>query len=488
VKTSLLKNGLYNTIGGVLRIGLGIVTVPLLIRQLGIEEYGLWTLASAVISVVALAEAGLSTATTVFVAQDLGDKDVNGLSQTLTVTITMMLLVATLAASTLWFGSDSITHLFPQLSLLQKIDVSKAFQFGALVVWSRLVQQVLVGIEQAYQRYDLVNLIGTIQSLLTNVGMLSILWLGGKTLELMQWQAVTSMLILLSHSWIIKSLLQKTPIRMMWVKEKALKVGKYSFMVWLSSLGTILFSRVDRLIVGSILGTQSLGVYSAITDVTSQINVMSALPIHPLVPLLGKLIADKDTHHSELQRQIQHSFRTNSLVAIGLGAGLITLAPACLDFLFAGNWDGDNLSVFSICCAIYAIYSTNAVGYYMLIGIKEINMCTLIVSVSGGVSILLILLGAYNFGLAGAIYGNAGYLLTLMLSAVAMRKVNLPLIILKESLSFPVLFLLLVFIGSYYLDISILTRGIVTVFQTVIIMIWYFKKNTLMGSKPPTYS
>jgi O-antigen/teichoic acid export membrane protein len=487
VKTSLLKNGFYNTAGGVLRIGLGIITIPLLIRQLGVEEYGLWTLASAVIGVVTLAEAGLSTATTVFVAQDLGKEDVDGLSQTLTVTVTMMLVMATLAAVGLWFGADLITDLFPQLKPLQQVEVSRAFQVGAVAVWARLVQQVLVGVEQAYQRYDLVNLIGTMQSLLTSIGMLSIVWWGGRTLELMQWQALASMLVLLSHSWTVKSLLRNVPIRMIWVKEKALKVGKYSFMVWLSSLGTVLFSRVDRLIVGSVLGTQALGTYSAITDVTSQINVMSALPIQPLVPLLGELMSSPDLHQSELKKQVLHSLRTNSLVAIGLGGGLITLAPACLDFLFAGKWDGINLSVFSICCAIYAIYSTNAVGYYMLIGIKEINICTLIVSASGVLSILSIGFGAYNFGLAGAIYGNAGYLFTLMLSAVAIKKVNLSLKILKESLSFPFLFLLVVFIGSYYLDHSILTRIYVAVFQTIAIVSWYFK-NTLIPSKPPSYS
>jgi O-antigen/teichoic acid export membrane protein len=255
VKTSLLKNGFYNTAGGVLRIGLGIITIPLLIRQLGVEEYGLWTLASAVIGVVTLAEAGLSTATTVFVAQDLGEEDVNGLSQTLTVTVTMMLVMATLAAVGLWFGADLVTDLFPQLQPLQQVEVSRAFQVGAVAVWARLVQQVLVGVEQAYQRYDLMNLIGTMQSLLTSMGMLSIVWWGGRTLELMEWQALASVFILVSHIWVVRSLLRNTSIRVAWVKEKAIEVGKYSSMVWLSSLGSVLFSRVDRLIVRGTLGT-----------------------------------------------------------------------------------------------------------------------------------------------------------------------------------------------------------------------------------------
>jgi hypothetical protein len=54
VKSNFLKNGFYNTVAGIIRIGLAILTIPLLIRLIGIEEYGLWTLASTVIIVVSV--------------------------------------------------------------------------------------------------------------------------------------------------------------------------------------------------------------------------------------------------------------------------------------------------------------------------------------------------------------------------------------------------------------------------------------------------
>jgi Polysaccharide biosynthesis protein len=68
----MLKNGFYNAAAGAVRVGLAILTIPVLIRLMGVEEYGLWALASAIVGIVTLAEAGLSTATTVFVSQDLG--------------------------------------------------------------------------------------------------------------------------------------------------------------------------------------------------------------------------------------------------------------------------------------------------------------------------------------------------------------------------------------------------------------------------------
>lgn len=97
------KNGYYNAVGGIIRIGLAILTIPLLILLIGVGEYGLWTLVSSVIAIVTLAEAGLATSTTVFVSQDLGKEDVDGLSQTLTVTVGAMLTLATFAAISLFF-------------------------------------------------------------------------------------------------------------------------------------------------------------------------------------------------------------------------------------------------------------------------------------------------------------------------------------------------------------------------------------------------
>ena len=121
MKSNFFRNGFYNTFAGVIRIGLAILTIPLLMRLIGIEEYGLWTLASTIILVVTLAEAGLSTATTVFVSQDLGKEDFEGLSQTLTVTVGGILILATFAAMSLYFTADTIISLFSKLEKSQHI-------------------------------------------------------------------------------------------------------------------------------------------------------------------------------------------------------------------------------------------------------------------------------------------------------------------------------------------------------------------------------
>jgi O-antigen/teichoic acid export membrane protein len=479
VKDNLLKNGLYNVLGGITRVGLGIITIPILVNRLGTEEYGLWALSFAIISIFILAEAGLSTATTVFVSQDLKDENQYDLIQTLTVTLTAMIIMAILATSCLWLGANQIATLFPNLQNAQEITIAQSFRVGAFAVFSRLIQQVLIGIEQAYQRYDIVNFANAGQSLITSAGLILITLTNGKTIELMQWHTISSILLLLAHIWTVKYLLRNIHVSFLWNSQKAVTVIKYSSMMWMTSLGCALFSRVDRLIVGGVMSTEVLGVYAAITEVTSQINNISALPVQPIVPLLSAFESKQNNQTLNLKKQIEESFNTNSLFAFGLGTALITLTPLCLSFLFPSSKVESYSFAFSLCCAIYTIYSTNAVGYYILIGTKEIKKCTIIVSLSGILSILLVALGTNKFGLVGAIAGNAGYILTLLLSIVALEKTKIPLSILKNSLFLPTLFLLFVLALSLVLDTSSLVRIIVCIFQSGTILYVFFKGKSL---------
>ncbi|MHC5674002.1 oligosaccharide flippase family protein [Nostoc sp.] len=429
MKNSLLKNGFYNTVGGVVRIGLAVLTIPILIKMLGIEEYGLWTLAYAVVQVVNLAEAGLSVATTVFVSQDIDKEDAdnlsNSLSETLTVTFGGMLIFATLAAIALLFGAELIVSLFPKLGQVQQLTLQHALQIGGLVVWARLLQRVLIGVEQAYQRYDLTNLFNTIESLLLSFGMLIVTWLGGRTIALMQWQAVAAIAILLSHVWVFRTLTHNIKLHVNWNQKRGLAIARYSLMTWLTSLGGMIFARGDRLIVGALLGSKVLGVYATITDLTTVISRLSDLPVQPLLPALSKIRTILDKDKSKLQQQIKQAVEINTLIALGLGTVFFTLAPFLMHVMLGDVVTSEYILAFRILTIIEIFHSLYAVGYYVLFSVNAVVESLVIHLFSSLLSILLILIFSNMFGLIGAVLGNAGFLCVLSAIFLAMNKLGI---------------------------------------------------------------
>lgn len=470
----MIKNGLYNVVGAVIRMGLTVLTIPLLIRLIGVEEYGLWTLTSATVGIVSLAEGGLSVSTTVFLSKDLANDDADSASQTLTVTVGTMLLLATMAVIVLWVGAPRLIGLFPLLEQRQYLAAVQALQVGGLVIWAQLLQRVLIGVEQAHQQYGVINVLNTLQITLSHLGMLIVAWLGGRTTELMQWQAVVSVGVLIVHGWVGWLLLRHFKIHLAWNNTKGMDIAKYSLMTWLASLGSALFNKADRILVGASLGTGLLGVYAAITNVTVQINSFSAVAIQPVLPAISNHLARKEFDLLTLQRQVKQALEINSIIALGLGAGLLALAPQIIQVVIPGQSPRNYLSEFNTATIIYSLYSVNAVGYYVLLAVKAVNKFMVIQLASGIISLALITIGLHSFGLLGAIVGNVGYLGVFLLTFLGMKNLNIPLRLWLDWLKFPLawfLSVIVIFISANY-RIGVSYKIFILFLQFVVILNW----------------
>jgi O-antigen/teichoic acid export membrane protein len=91
---SLLRNGLYNVGGQAVRGAAGPLTIPFLIRFLGIREYGVWSLAYAVLALMTLSEAGISVAAVVFLSKDFAKDDFREAGTTLTFILVSAVLLS----------------------------------------------------------------------------------------------------------------------------------------------------------------------------------------------------------------------------------------------------------------------------------------------------------------------------------------------------------------------------------------------------------
>lgn len=465
----MLKNGFYNTLAGIAKFGLGILTVPILIRLLGVENYGIWSLASSVIGLVALAEAGLATTTTVFVAKDLGEDNAESLAETLLITVSAMFFLATLAAIILGIGAEAIAPLFPKLSQTQQTTVAAAFRLGGIVVWTRLMQQSFVGILQAYQRYAAISIIKTTEGIILSLGMILLALSQGGVLALVQWQVTIGCLSLLIYAALLKSTISKLLFKVQWNSQKVIHVFRYGSMMWLTSLGSALFSRGDRIIVGNILGAQGLGIYAVITDIVVQINQISALPVQPLLPQLSRLLSQGQQH--AVKDAIAKCLTINALVSFGLGLTILTFAPEIDSFLIEANHS--HSSLLRLATLIYAVYSVNAVGYYSLLGLDRVTICAFWQMAAGGLALGSILLGSQLFGLQGAILGNLAYWILSMITFYAMKYLSIPTKDWAGWLAFPILW----FLTSSALNIALSTPFIrLTVFTLeLIILVYYYE-------------
>lgn len=209
----MLKNGFFNLAGSVIRLGLAVVMIPLLIHLIGVDEYGLWTLVNATLSMAALAEGGLSISTTYFLSADLAADDNVAISETMSISVLTMLILATLMAGFLLISADRIAAIFSQLSPQDRAAAAAAIRIGSVVVWARLLQQVLFGPIQAMQRYGLFSLISTAQAVVSSVVLVAIAYAGGRTVQMTIGLSVVTCLFLFILAVVVIWLLRGRNLR-----------------------------------------------------------------------------------------------------------------------------------------------------------------------------------------------------------------------------------------------------------------------------------
>src|SRR6266850_1387933 len=468
---SLLRNGLYNVGGATVRGAVGLLTIPFLIRFLGIREYGVWSLVYAVFALMTMSEAGISVAASVFLSKDLAKNDLGEAARTLTFILSSAVLLSAALGLLLWIAGPLIVRPLAAFRSAERADAGRALQIAGFAVSAFILQRTLVGVEQAFNRYAAINALELCQSLLANVGLVVVAWLGGRTIDMMKWQVFVCALLLAAHCWAVFWLLRNKGLNFEWSRSKARQIFRYSLATWTATLGSAAFGQCDRFIVGGVLGAPVLGIYSAITNITSKINSFSATAVQPLVPSLSRDVA----LDAPAQGRIRQATHLNALIAIEAGIFLYVLADWVMQVLAPWATAREDILGLQIGAVIYALYSLNAPGFYILFSIGEVRTNVAVTLSSGVVSLALILVGARYFGMLGALAGNAGYLGTFLLVVAGLRKTGITLGLYLRWMAFPLLCLATALIVGSGLQGHLLWRTVFVIVQGALLMLWFLQ-------------
>jgi O-antigen/teichoic acid export membrane protein len=449
-----------------------LLTIPVLVHFLGIREYGVWSLAYAVLAVMLIGEAGVSVATTVFLSRDLGTENPKEASETLTFVLSNGIVIAAVVGVLLWLFGPFISKSLVAFGATDRVQAERAVQIAALAVAVFILERVFVGIEQAFDRYRIVNALEAAQSLLSNIGLMVVAWAGGKSVAMMKWQVCAWTALAIVHCYFVSRLLRNRGLRIRWSGAKARRMLTFTAASWTSMLGSAAFSQCDRLIVGAVLGAPILGLYSAVTNITSRINSFSGMAVQPLVPSLSR---DSAMTFS-VESRVREAVHLNILIAVEAGGILCVLGDWVMSIMVPGARASHDILGLQIAALIYALYSINAPGYFILFSVGQEWKNAIIALSSAGLSLALIFVGARHFGFVGAIAGNAGYLGTLLMVGFGVRKVGIALGRYFSWVALPLLALISAFVVGLTLQDHFWWRAAFLMMQGILLLTWFSRE------------
>jgi len=404
---SIRKNSLFISLGGGIRLLVNLAAIPLLIRLLGIDSYGVWVTINAQVGLFTLAEMGITTALLNRLPGFLVKKDETGASRCLGTSFLLIALFG-LVASTVYYLISPLVATIYQGAILER-GLLLSLRISSFIILPKLLVMYLTSIEAAHQRYDLQAIVDTLITVLLQAGVVMIAWRNGGISTLFLWLLFSSLAGVLAHSIIIKKILHVRLASLAISKVEAGCQWRFGLQHWVSSLGSSLFGQMDRILVNAILGSSASGVYAAVTSITIKINELSALPIKVITPAVS---AEKENgNYNRIQSIYNNATITNGVIVLILSLPIIYWYDLLFRLVFTGNMLGIPSTILPFLACIYGTYSLAASGFYLLLGIGKPGVNAIWGFIGGtGMCLALILLSPI-YGLQGAIWSNAVYIL-----------------------------------------------------------------------------
>jgi O-antigen/teichoic acid export membrane protein len=292
----LVRNTVYSFIIQILPIFVAVLSIPLLIKTLGTDRFGILTLAWMVISYFSLFDLGLGRALTQLVSEKIGSGD----DQDLPVLIwTASLLMFGLGLlGTLCLALISPWLVYNVLKVPKSIQLETLNSFYLLSASIPIVTSTagFAGILSAWQRFDLLSFVRIPMGLFTFVGPLLVLPFSRNLLAV-----VTVLVIGRMIAWTIHILLciRVMPTLRHEVKfEKKLLVPLLRFGGWMTVsniLDPIMLS-MDRFFVGAFVSVTAVSYYSTAYEVANKLLLIPSAVLNVLFPAFATSYQDSKEH------------------------------------------------------------------------------------------------------------------------------------------------------------------------------------------------
>jgi O-antigen/teichoic acid export membrane protein len=162
----IAKNTVFNLIGQILPMAVGVLTIPYIVKGLGTAQYGILSIAMMLLGYFNIFDLGLSRATVKFVAENLDSEDIHRVPELIWTSLSLLVglgIIGGVVAAV--FVPISVTHLFKMpAELAGEARVALFVLCASMPIM--LGNNALRGVLEATQRFDLVNYVKVPSSVL----------------------------------------------------------------------------------------------------------------------------------------------------------------------------------------------------------------------------------------------------------------------------------------------------------------------------------
>jgi len=396
----LMKNTGLNLLGLVVPALIGLATVPVVIRWLGTDRFGLFSIILTVFGYFALFDLGLGRASIKFAAEAMGRGDNADLPGILWTTVGMQTIFGFVGMGLMIAVTPFLAERVLKIPPANLAEAKASLILMALSLPFAIVAPSIRGVLEAGQRFDLVNAVkiptNTVIYILPLIGAPLGMGLRGIVL-LLTVSRVFTLIVWFGLAFRIYPVLKKWDFL-----PRARLKALFSFGGWnaLSSFVWFFLVSVDRFVIGALRGITAVGYYSAPAEATGRMNMLPGSLALTLFPAFSALDGGGDVERSK--RLFIRSMKVTLTLLGPLAAGLIALSGFVLRIWLGPVFAAESRLVLQILSAGFLISALAYVPYSYLQGMGRADLPTKFQLIEAAVFAPALWFGVRWFGIGGA--------------------------------------------------------------------------------------
>ena len=296
---SLRKNVIANFFGGIWVSLISLIFIPLYIRLLGIESYGLIGFFGVLLTVLALLDAGMTPTINREMARfTAGEHTADSIRTLLKSILYVAVAVSVIISAGVYLGSGWLATNWLQADAIPVEEASKAIAIMGFIIAFRFVEGVLKGAIAGLQKQVLLNVITAgIETIRALGAILVLVYINSSVSYFFYWQGLVSLVALLVLVSVIGNLLPKAEAYTKFSPEALGKVWRFASGVFGISVLSMFLMQLDKMILSRFLSLAEFGYYTFAFVVANSIHRLSGPVTQAIYPHFSALEAKGNSQY-----------------------------------------------------------------------------------------------------------------------------------------------------------------------------------------------
>lgn len=400
-----LKNASYTFLNYVWPIAFSVFITPIVVRKLGVGDYGVYILVNTIMAFLNLLDLGLGTALVKYISQYIGEQNQEGLKKLVCSAYSLYFAIGALGFMAYLVLGKFFLPIF-KISGQSQNHIFTVFFLAGILFFISSISQLFAIVPAALQRFDITTKISLSQLTVFNVCILIAVLLGYKLKVILFLNIITSLAMTVWFMFKFKQLLPQIKLKLGWNSQEIKKAYGFGLLAAANGLASNSLIQLDRFIIPIFLGPAALSYYSLPGNVAQKTSGISGSVVGVVFPLASTMTgAGQGDRLKEIYKRV---IRNITIVAAACTAAIISFAYPILFYWLGRDFADKGWKILIILAATYFLLSLYSSLTSFLMGMNKLKFLLCMSCCLAALNLILLLLLVPPFGILGAAWAYLG--------------------------------------------------------------------------------